>query len=81
MDYLLRLKTDHNMKLSQSILSEITQVLRDIKDHYPELQKYLDERPMTLPDENNPNAKVDDDVLKEYLSSLNNLVNKYKEEH
>lgn len=69
------------MKLSQSILTEITQVIRDIEDNYPELQKYLDERPMTLPDENDPDAKVDDEVLKEYLSSLNNLVSKYKEEH
>ncbi len=69
------------MKLSRRILTEITQVIRDIEDNYPELQKYLDERPMTLPDENDPDAKVDDAVLKEYLSSLNNLVNKYKEEH
>ena len=69
------------MKLSQSILAEITQVIRDIKDNYPELQKYLDERPMTLPDENDPNAKVDNKVLEEYLSSLKNLVSKYKKEH
>ena len=75
------IKTDSKMKLSQSILAEITEAIRDIKDNYPELQKYLDERPMTLPDENDPNAKVDDKVLSEYLSSLNNLVRKYKEEH
>ena len=69
------------MELSQKILAEITQVTRDIEDNYPELQKYLDERPMTLPDENNPNAKMDDEVLKEYLVSLREMVSKYKDEH
>lgn len=69
------------MELSQKILSEITQITRDIEDNYPELQKYLDERPMTLPDENNPNAKMDNKVLEEYLISLKEMVKKYKEEH
>ena len=69
------------MELSRNILSEITQIIRDIEDNYPELQKYLDERPMTLPDENNPNAKMDDKVLNEYLISLKEMVSKYKDEH
>lgn len=68
------------MELSQSVLSEITQIIRDIEDNHPELQKYLDERPMTLPDENDPDAKVDNKVLKEYLDSLKEMVSKYKEE-
>lgn len=75
------IKTNSRMKLSQSVLSEITQVIRDIEDNYPELQKYLNERPMTLPDENDSDAKVDNIELKAYLSSLNNLVSKYKEEN
>ncbi|HUH28995.1 hypothetical protein [Gelidibacter sp.] len=66
------------MKLSQSILSEIMQVTRDIEQNYPELEKFLDERPMTLPDENDPDAKVDNEALEKYLSSLKNLVKKYK---
>lgn len=69
------------MKLSQTILSEITQITREIEDHYPELEKYLDERPITLPDENNPDAEVDDNALLEYLNGLKALVTKYKEEH
>lgn len=69
------------MELSQSILTEITQITRDIEDNYPELQKYLDEGPMTLPDENNPNAKIDDKTMKEYLNRLKEMVRKYKEEH
>ncbi|RXJ52423.1 hypothetical protein [Gelidibacter gilvus] len=66
------------MKLSQSILSEIMQVTRDIEENYPELEKYLDERPLTLPDENDPEAKVDNEALEKYLSSLKAMVKKYK---
>lgn len=66
------------MKLSQSILSEIMQVTRDIEENYPELEKYLDERPMTLPDVNDPEAKVDNEALEKYLSSLKAMVKKYK---
>ena len=69
------------MELSQKLLTEITQITRDIEDNYPELQKYLDENPMTLPNENNENAKMDDEALKEYLDSLKELVRKYKDEH
>ena len=69
------------MELSRSILSEITQITREIEDNYPELEKYLDERPITLPNENDPNAKVDDKALSEYLKGLKEMVSKYKQEH
>ena len=69
------------MELSRSILSEIIQITREIEDNYPELKKYLDERPITLPDENDPNARVDDKVLSEYLKGLKEMVSKYKQEH
>lgn len=66
------------MKLSQSILSEIMEITRDIKENHPELQKYLDERPMTLPDQNVLEAKIDTEDLEKYLRSLKNMVKKYK---
>ncbi|MBO3096770.1 hypothetical protein [Gelidibacter pelagius] len=69
------------MKLSQSILSEIMEITRDIEENYPELEKYLDERPLTLPNENDPEAKVDNEALKKYLSSLKTMVKKYKKSH
>lgn len=69
------------MKLSQSILAEITQITRDIEDNYPELQKYLDENPMTLPEGDNADVDVDNEAFKEYLKSLKQLVKKYKKEH
>lgn len=69
------------MELSQKLLSEITQITRDIEDNYPELEKYLDERPMTLPNENDPNAKVDNKALQDYLDGLKEMIKKYKDGH
>lgn len=67
------------MKTSQELLTEISTLTRQIEEEYPELYKYLDENPMTIPDIDNP--KVDNKALKEYLESLQNLVAKYEEEH
>lgn len=69
------------MELSQEILAEITQVTRAIEDNYPELQKYLDENPMKLPEGDNSNVEMDNEALKEYLNSLKELVIKYDKEH
>lgn len=68
------------MELSQKILAEITQATRDIEDNYPELQKYLDENPMTLPEGDNADVEMDNEALREYLDSLKELVSKYKDE-
>lgn len=70
------------MKLSQQLLTEISQTTRDIEDNYPELQKYLDENPLTLSDDNNnTDSSMDDKDLKEYLESLKELIRKYKQDH
>lgn len=69
------------MKLSQNILAEIAQITRDIEENYPELQKYLDENPMTLPEADNADVEVDNQAFREYLNSLRELVNKYNKEH
>ncbi len=69
------------MEISQKILTEISQITRDIEENYPELQKYLDETPMTLPDATNKSADMDNEALKDYLESLKEIVKKYKEEH
>lgn len=69
------------MKISQSVLTEISQITRDIEENYPELQKYLDEIPITLSEGSSQNADLDDKTLKEYRDSLKEIVRKYKEEH
>lgn len=69
------------MELSQKLLAEITQVTREIEDSYPELQKYLDENPMTLPDGDSKDVEMNNKVLAEYLDSLKELVKKYRKEY
>ena len=70
------------MEIDQEILREISQITREIEDSYPELQKYLDETPMTLTnDDDNKPGEIDKKTLSEYLESLRSIVKKYKEEH
>lgn len=69
------------MELPHKILTEISQITRDIEEKYPELQKYLDETPMTLTDDHNEPGTIDEKTLTEYLESLKSIVRKYKEEH
>ncbi|WP_283636266.1 hypothetical protein [Aquaticitalea lipolytica] len=69
------------MKIPQKILTEISQITREIEDKYPELQKYLDELPITLSDDDNKVEKMDEKMLKEYLENLKSIVKKYKKEY
>jgi len=66
------------MNTSQELLTKISQKTIEIKEHYPELQKYLDETRITLPQGDNSAAKVDTESLQNYLNSLNEMVDKYK---
>ena len=69
------------MKIPQKILTEISQITREIEDKYPELQKYLDELPITLSDDDNKVEKMDEKMLKENLENLKSIVKKYKKEY
>lgn len=66
------------MENSSQILTEISNVTRDIQENYPELQKYLDETRSTLPSDDNNSLEQS---LKEYLKGLKEMVNKYKAGH
>ncbi|WP_142784505.1 hypothetical protein [Changchengzhania lutea] len=63
------------MSSSSKILSEIFRLKLEIATRYPELMKYLDEEPITIPNQAKP--KVDDASLNEYLHTLKNLIEKY----
>lgn len=67
------------MAIDPKILTEISTLTRKIEDDYPELYKYIDENPMTLPDENSPD--VDTEAFEEYLESLKSMIARYEEEH
>ncbi len=58
---------------------DIEATITIIKTKYPELVKYLDELPITIPNESNP--KIDTKLLSDYLDSLQNLINKYAVNH
>ncbi len=54
---------------------KILDITMKIKDQYPELSKYLEEMPVTIPDEKNPEIALEN--LKAYYNSLDSLVSKY----
>ncbi|SDB61711.1 hypothetical protein SAMN03097699_2639 [Flavobacteriaceae bacterium MAR_2010_188] len=65
------------MTKEQELLTEISTITREIEERDPELLKYLDETPMTIPDIKNPD--VDNKALKEYLETLKEIKSKYEE--
>lgn len=50
-----------------------------IREQYPELSKYLEEMPVTVPNAENPNIELEN--LKKYYSSLTAILERYKLEH
>jgi hypothetical protein len=62
--------------LEKELNAKILEVTMKIKDHYPELSKYLDEMPVTVPSEKDPEITMNN--LQTYYESLNSLLNKYK---
>lgn len=64
------------MKNVQKLLTEISEVTRDIETNYPELYKHLDENPLTIPSMDNP--KIEAPELENYLNSLKSMIANYK---
>lgn len=64
---------------SKSILTKITQLTLNIETNYPELYRFLDENPVTLPTESHPN--IDDHTMRAYLESLKQLLRHHVETH
>ncbi len=67
------------MKDLHNILSEIIQLTTNIETNYPELYRFLDEDPMTIPATNHPH--IDKVVMQEYLESLKQLLQHHLETH
>lgn len=66
-------KTEHNWS------ERVVNMLATINNTHPELAKYLNEMPVTLPDLKNP--KLDDLAMKAYYDSLCVLLKNYSLEH
>jgi hypothetical protein len=52
---------------------KIMALIEKLKNDHPELIKFIDEMPMTIPDKTDP--KINITILKEYYLSLLNLEN------
>ena len=63
------------METEKELNSKILAITMQIHKDYPELSKYLNEMPVTIPDEKRP--EMNNKVLKDYYESLNNMLKKY----
>ncbi len=64
---------------TEELNSKIMQITSTIQEEYPELLKYLDEMPVTIPNEKDP--EINNKNLKAYYDSLTSLLQNYIDEH
>lgn len=64
---------------TRQILEEITKLTYTIERDYPELYQFLDEIPMTIPSEAQP--EVGTKALKDYLEDLKQILGHYMVTH
>ena len=63
----------------KNLMTEITRITTEIETEHPELYRFLDENPMTLPATGHP--EINKEVLEEYLQSLRQELRHYLEAH
>ena len=71
--------TFSNEDAEADLNAKILKITMTIMDQYPELSKYIEEMPVTIPNEKNPDITLNN--LKTYYESLSLMLNKYKTEH
>ena len=67
------------MKTEAELNEKIVKITMTIRDEFPELLKFLNEMPETIPDDKNPEINITN--LQDYLNSLENLLRKYAPNH
>lgn len=67
------------METEQEINAKIMKVTMVIQENYPELSKYLNEMPITIPIDSNPEINVKN--LQKYYDTLVALFRNYVAEH
>ena len=67
------------METEEEINAKILKITMVIHDNYPELSKYLNEMPITVPADTNPEVNVKN--LQKYYDSLLTLFRNYVAEH
>jgi len=68
-----------NEELEKDLNSKILEITLTINEHYPELSKFIEEMPVTIPNEEDPDINLN--VLKTYYESLSMMLQKYKKQH
>lgn len=64
------------MKELHSVLKEIVKITTIMETEYPELYRFLEENPMTIPTSGHPN--IDEAALREYLKSLKGMLQHHR---
>ena len=67
------------METQKELTAKILSITMEIQEKYPELSKFLNEMPVTIPDENRPS--ISNKNLEEYYESLENMLKKFMLEH
>ncbi len=65
--------------IDEELNVKILKITMHIKDKYPELSKYIEEMPVTIPDKISP--IINTESLVSYYDSLNALLDNYILEH
>lgn len=67
------------MKSEIEINAAILKLIMTVQNEFPELMKFLNEMPITIPNKKNPN--INNKNLQDYCNSLENLLRKYAPNH
>ena len=67
------------MKTEKELNENIQKMIATIREEFPELMKFLNEMPETIPDVSHP--EINTKILQEYFNSLENLLLKYAPNH
>lgn len=73
------LPNKNTMDTEKEINEKIMKITMVIQENYPELSKYLNEMPVTIPVDNNPEVNVK--ALTKYYDTLLTLFRNYVAEH
>jgi hypothetical protein len=67
------------MKTEKDLNADILKITTLIHEKYPELSKYIEEMPITIPNKANPSINLR--VLQDYYDSLYSMFKKYARNH
>jgi hypothetical protein len=67
------------MKTETELNENILKMTMTIRNEFPELMKFLNEMPVTIPTEEAP--EINNKILQEYYNSLETLLRKYAPNH